>query len=68
MANAGPRTNGFESFLFTTATRPGWTASTPSSVGLPTGWMWSTRSRRRQTDASDRPLEAQLIERVELSE
>ena len=46
----------------------GSTASTRSSAASPAAWTPSTRSRRTETGAGDRPVEPQVIERIELSE
>src|SRR6476620_7220348 len=68
MANAGPNTNGSQSFIVTTEAAP-WLDGKHTVFGRVTEGMEAVDGiEATPTGAGDRPLEPQVIERIELSD
>ena len=68
MANAGPNTNGSQFFIVTTEAAP-WLNGKHTVFGKVTGGMETVDAiESTEVDGSDRPVEPQVIERVELSD
>ena len=68
MANAGPNTNGSQFFIVTTEAAP-WLNGKHTVFGKVTGGMETVDAiEGTETDGADRPVEPQVIERVELSD
>jgi cyclophilin family peptidyl-prolyl cis-trans isomerase len=68
MANAGPNPNGSQYFIVTTEAAP-WLDGKHTVFGTVIAGMETVDAiEKTETDGSDRPVEDQKIERVELSD